>query len=62
MSEQRHQVTVFAAGGEVLVSLPDDEFIKCTPEQARTLASHLLVSAADALGEERPHMVLLKTS
>lgn len=54
-----YKTTVTNIGGEVFISLPNDQYIKMTPAQARQIGGRLFVHAAAALGEDRPSLVVL---
>ena len=61
MSEfQNYTTKISNIGGEVFVSLPNDVYMMLTPEQARQLGGRLFINAAEALGQERPEIVVLK--
>lgn len=61
MSDYRtHTASVSNIGGEVFISLPDDQYIKLTPEQARQIGGRLFIHAAQALGQERPEVIVLR--
>jgi hypothetical protein len=55
-----YKTTVTNIGGEVFLSLPNDQYIQMTPEQARQIGGRLFIHAAAALGQERPDLVVLK--
>lgn len=55
-----YKTTVTNVAGEVFISLPDDQYIKLTPEQARQIGGRLFIHAAEALGQERPELVVLR--
>jgi hypothetical protein len=57
---RKHTATVSNIGGEVFISLPDDQYIKLTPEQARQIGGRLFIHAAQALGQERPEVIVLR--
>lgn len=57
---QNHTTTISNIGGEVFISLPDDQYIKLTPEQARQIGGRLFIHAAQALGQERPEVIVLR--
>lgn len=59
-SERRHQTAVTTIGDDVFLSLPDDQYIQMTPEQARAIATKLFMCAADASGEVRPSVLVFK--
>jgi hypothetical protein len=59
-SEQKHKTAVTTIGGGVFLSLPNDQYIQMTPEQARAIAGRLFILAADALGEARPSVVVFQ--
>jgi len=58
--ERKHKTAVTTIGGDVFLSLPDDQYIQMTPEQARTIATRLFLLAADAAGENRPSVVVFQ--
>lgn len=58
--ERKHQTAVTTIGGDVFLSLPDDQYIQMTPKQARSIATKLFMLAAEAAGETRPSMVVFK--
>lgn len=59
-TDRTHTATVSNVGGEVFISLPDDQYIKLTPEQARQIGGRLFIHAAEALGQERPEVIVLR--
>jgi len=58
----KYTTTISAVGGEVFISLPDDGYMKLTPEQARQIGTRLFFKAAEALGEQRPSVIVFKDS
>lgn len=56
--ERTHKTAVTTIGGDVFLSLPDDQYIQMTPQQARAIATKLFIIAAEAAGEVRPSMVV----
>lgn len=58
--ERTHKTAVTTIGGDVFLSLPDDQYIQMTPEHARAIARKLFLLAADAAGESRPSVVLFQ--
>ena len=59
-NEQKHKAAVTTIGGDVFLSLPNDQYIHMTPDQARAIAGRLFMCAADALGEARPSVVVFQ--
>lgn len=57
--ERSHTAKVMVIDGHVFIALPDDQFIKLTPEQARQMGARLFREAALALGEAPPSMVII---
>lgn len=55
-----YKTTVTNIGGDVFLSLPDDQYIQMTPEQARQIGGRLFIHAAAALGQDRPELVVLR--
>ena len=55
-----YKTTVTHVGGDVFISLPADQYIQMTPEQARQIGGRLFIHAAAALGQARPEVVILK--
>ena len=62
MTESTHQTKVLAIGREVFISLPDDAYIKMTPDQARQIGGRLFIAAAEALGEPVPAIIALEVN
>ena len=60
MSSDKYTLTVSNIGGEVFISLPGDQYFRLTPEQARQVGGRLFIHAAEALGQERPEVIVLK--
>jgi hypothetical protein len=58
--ERKHKTTVTNIGGDVFLSLPDDQYIQMTPKQARAIATKLFMQAAEAAGETRPSVVVFQ--
>jgi hypothetical protein len=58
--ERKHKTAVTNIGGEVFISLPDDQYIQMTPAQARAIATKLFIQAAEAAGEARPSVVVFQ--
>ncbi|MGN7250068.1 hypothetical protein [Arthrobacter sp. SAFR-014] len=58
--ERKHKTAVTTIGGDVFLSLPDDQYIQMTPEQARAIATKLFLQAAEAAGEARPSVVVFQ--
>lgn len=46
--------------GHVHLPLPDDQFIKLTPDQARDLGMAVFLKAFDAEGKPAPSLIMLK--
>jgi hypothetical protein len=59
---QPHKTAVTAVGGDVYLSLPDDSYIRVTPDRARKLAAALFTQANAAEGKPDPEVVILKPS
>lgn len=57
--EYNYTTKVIAIGAEVFISLPGDQYIKMTPEQARQIAGRLFREAALAAGEAPPSLIML---
>jgi len=61
MSDTRkHKAMVSTVGGDVFIALPDDQYIELTPEKARKLGALLFFKAAEALGEQRPSVIVFE--
>jgi hypothetical protein len=58
--ERKHKTAVTTIGGDIFLSLPDDQYIQMTPKQARAIATKLFLLAADADGVARPSMVVFQ--
>lgn len=58
-SRKTYKTTVTNVGGDVFLSLPDDQYIQMTPEQAQQIAGRLFIQAAEAQGKARPELVVL---
>jgi len=58
--ERTHKTTVTTIGGDVFLSLPDDQYIQMTPQQARSIATKLFIQAAEAAGDDRPSLVVFQ--
>lgn len=58
--ERKHQTVVTNIGGDVFLSLPDDQYIQMTPKQARAIATKLFLQAAEAAGEAPPSVVVFQ--
>jgi hypothetical protein len=58
--DRKHQTAVTTIGGDVFLSLPDDQYIQMTPKQARAIATKLFLMAADASGDARPSVVVFQ--
>lgn len=59
-SEQKHKTAVTTIGGDVFLSLPNDQYIQMTPDQARAIATRLFIQASEAAGEARPSVVVFQ--
>ena len=59
-TEQKYKTAVTAVGGDVFVSLPNDQYMHMTPGQARRIATALFVKANEAEGKEAPEVVVFK--
>lgn len=59
-TEQTHSASVMVINGHVWIALPEGNFIKLTPEQARQMGARLFREAALALGEVPPSMVIIR--
>lgn len=46
--------------GHVHLPLPDNQFIKLTPDQARDLGMAVFLKAFDAEGKQAPSFIILK--
>lgn len=51
---------VMVIGGAVFMSLPEDQYIKMTPQQARDIGMRLFRKAFEAEGEPAPSMIIVK--
>lgn len=58
--ETNHTAKVTTIAGEIFISLPHDQYIKLTPEQARQMGARLFREAAHALGEPTPSMIIIR--
>jgi hypothetical protein len=59
-TDMKYSSAITHVGGEVFFSLPNDMYIKLTPEQARNIATKLYLVAADAAGEARPQVIIFQ--
>jgi len=57
---RKHKAAVTQIAGEIFISLPDDGYMRLTPEQARQIGGRLFILAAEALGQERPEVIVLR--
>lgn len=61
MTTERNATTsVHAIDGNVLMALPQDQYIKMTPQQARDIGMRLFRRAFEAEGEPVPSMIIIK--
>jgi hypothetical protein len=58
-SEQKYTTKITVDEGRVSLSLPDGNYIKMTPEQARQIGGRLFLKAAAAEGKPSPAMIAL---
>lgn len=59
-AERDTTTRIVASGGDVLMSLPEDQYIKMTPQQARDIGMRLFRRAFEAEGEPAPSMIFVK--
>jgi hypothetical protein len=57
--EQKYTTKITVDEGRVSLSLPDGNYIKMTPEQARQIGGRLFLRAAEAEGQPAPAMIAL---
>lgn len=61
MSET-YRTRVTTVGGDVFMSLPENQYIEMTPEKARKLAASLFIKANEAEGKAAPEVIVLQHS
>ena len=61
MSGQTYKTEITCVGGDVFMSLPDDQYIELTPEKARQIAGRLFIKANEAEGLPAPEVILLRS-
>lgn len=61
MSET-YKTRITTVGGDVFMSLPDDQYIEMSPEKARKLAASLFIKANEAEGLPAPELIMLQKS
>lgn len=59
MTGQKYKTALSTVGGDVFMSLPDDQYIELTPEQARKLGAALFTKANEAEGKPAPELIIL---
>lgn len=59
-TEQKATTSVHAIDGNVFMALPQDQYIKMTPQQAKDIGMRLFRRAFEAEGEPAPSMIMIK--
>jgi hypothetical protein len=60
MTENTTTTKVIVLDGNVFMTLPSDQYIKMTPQQARDIGMRLFRKAFEAEGETSPSMIIVK--
>jgi hypothetical protein len=59
-TEQTTTTQVLVIDGHVFMSLPNDQYIKMTPQQARDIGMRVFRRAFEAEGEPPPSYIIVK--
>lgn len=60
MTENTTTTQVIVLDGNVFMTLPGDQYIKMTPQQARDIGMRMFRRSFEAEGEPAPSMIIVK--